>query len=52
MKTLTDIIDEIRTINYYLVKSISNNEPQSTIKYKALLDNLIDIYLKQQDGKS
>jgi hypothetical protein len=45
MKTQAEIKEEIITINYYLLESISRGDKQGVKKNKLLLDNLIKIYL-------
>jgi len=46
MKTKAEIKEEIITINYYLLESISKGDKKNVQKNKILLDNLIKIYLK------
>lgn len=50
MKTKAEIKEEIITINYYLLQSISKGDKKSVQKNKILLDNLIKIYLKVDNG--
>ena len=45
-----DIKDEIITINYYLMDAIDNNNLREIRKYKILLDNLINILLKNEEN--
>jgi hypothetical protein len=46
MKTKTEIKDQIITINYYILESIRKGDKKGVQKNKALLDNLLKIYLK------
>lgn len=46
--TLTDIKDEIITINHYLLQAIDDNNIYDIQKYKILLDNLISILLNEK----
>ena len=42
----SEIIEEVIDINFYLLQAIREDNTQSVIKYKALLDSLIKLYLK------
>ena len=38
--------EEIIEINYYILKAIHEDNKSNVLKYKIMLDNLINIYLK------
>ncbi len=42
----SEIIEEVIDINFYLLQAIREDNTQSVIKYKTLLDSLIKLYLK------
>ena len=44
-----EIIEEIISINYYLVEAIRKDDEQGVLKNKILLDSLIKLYLKDAD---
>ena len=47
--TKAEIIEEIININYYLMEAIRKEERQNVLKNKILLDNLIKIYLNNDE---
>lgn len=42
----SEIIEEIININFYILNAIREDNTQSVIKYKIMLDSLIKLYLK------
>ena len=42
----SEIVEEVIDINFYLLQAIRNDNAQSVKKYKAMLDSLIKLYLK------
>lgn len=46
-----DIIEEIININYYLVDAVRKDNTDEVLKNKILLDNLIKLYLKDEEIK-
>lgn len=39
--------EEIMTTNYYILEGIKEGDRDKVMKYKIMLDNLINIYLKK-----
>lgn len=46
-----DLIDELITINHYLLKAISNDDKKSAIKWKSTLDSLLKTFISDENGK-
>ena len=45
--TQDDLIEEINKANLSLINGIKGDNKQDVLKYKIMLDNLINIYLKK-----
>jgi hypothetical protein len=41
-----EIVEEVININFYLLKAIREDNTDSVIKYKIMLDSIIKLYLK------
>jgi hypothetical protein len=44
----SEIVEEVININFYLLKAIREDNTQSVMKYKIMLDSLIKLYLKDE----
>jgi hypothetical protein len=43
-----NIIEEVISINYYLIKALREDNTKEIIKNKALLNSLLKLYLKEE----
>jgi hypothetical protein len=49
MEAINTIREEVITTNYYLLEAMAKGDKVGVIKWKIILDNLIDIYLKDEN---